>query len=133
MRQTHDKNFAPAVRDSVGIAGCDPAALVRVSEQFAELELEVLRRSEVTAAQIAAERQDWAQVGVSMGHVYQALCDGDSQKAMDALDAIAELLGKRGILIPKPTLRQAAPAATPTEESLPMEPSEEEVTDGQQR
>lgn len=128
MRPTHETNHARTVRDSVGIAGCDPAALVRVSEQFAELELEVLRRSEITAAQIAAERQDWAQVGVYMGRVYQALCDADSEQAMAALDAIAELLGRRGILIPKPTFR--APGQESTEPAA--DTPEEEKPNGQQ-
>ncbi len=95
------------VRPEVGVSGCCTEGLVRVSEQFAELELEMVRRSEITAAQIAAERADWVQVGHAMGQVYQTLCDGDHQATMDALKSIEGLLAKRGILVPQPRLPMA--------------------------
>ncbi len=92
------------LRKEVAVAGCDPVGLVRVSEQFAELELEMIRRTEVTAAQIAAERADWVKVGSEMGVVYQSLCDGNHTGTMEALKAIEGLLAKRGILVAQPKL-----------------------------
>ncbi len=94
------------LRPELAVASCDPQGLVRVSEQFAELELEMVRRSEITAAQIAAERADWAKVGNAMGQIYQSLCDEQLQVTMDALKEIENLLAKRGILVPQPRLQQ---------------------------
>ncbi len=96
------------VRPEVSVAGCDTQGLVRVSEQFAELELEMVRRTEITAAQVAAEKADWNKVGVAMGRVYQTLCDEDSEGAMAALREIEALLTKRGILVPQPVIRPLA-------------------------
>lgn len=94
-----------AIRREVSVAACDTEALVRVSAQFAELELEFARRSDVTAAQLAAEKADWAAVGAAMGRVYQALCDQDNEGAVAALREIEALLTKRGVLVPQPRLR----------------------------
>lgn len=110
------------VRPEVGVAGCDAEGLVRVSEQFAELELEMVRRTEITAAQIAAEKADWAAVGAAMGRVYQTLCDEDNEGTMAALHAIEVLLTKRGILVPQPVVRPRAEAAPA---------DSEEATDGE--
>ncbi len=105
---------ALGVRKEVSVSACDAEALVRVSEEFAELELELVRRSELTAAQIAAERADWAAVGGALGHVYQALCDEDNEGALEALHTIETLLTKRGVLVPRPKLRpQEPPPAGP--------------------
>ncbi len=99
------------LRDEVRVAGCDPVGLVRVSEQFAELELEMIRRSEVTAAQIAAERADWGRVGVAMGQVYQTLCDGNQEGTVEALKEIEGLLAKRGILVAQPVIAKGMEVA----------------------
>ncbi|MGN0887021.1 MAG: hypothetical protein ACI4RT_08520 [Candidatus Spyradenecus sp.] len=93
-----------AVRDEVGVAGCDTEGLVRVSEQFAELELEMARQWELTAARVEAEKADWARVGQAMGKIYQTLCDGEHEGTMEALKEIETLLSKRGILVPQPVL-----------------------------
>lgn len=106
--------FHPAV----SVAGCDPEGLVRVSESFAELELEMVRRREPSATQVAAERADWNRVGTAMGRVYQTLCDGDQHGTMAALQEIEHILASRGVLVPQPVLK---------EPELP----ETEVTDGE--
>lgn len=98
--------FHPAV----SVAGCDPEGLVRVSESFAELELEMVRRREPSATQVAVERADWGRVGTAMGRVYQTLCDGDQQGTMDALQEIENILAGRGVLVPQPIVR--APEVT---------------------
>ncbi len=92
------------IRPEVGVAGCDTEGLVRVSEQFAELELEMVRRTEITAAQIAAEKADWSKVGAALGRVYQTLCDEDQEGTLAALHEIEALLSKRGVLVPQPTI-----------------------------
>ncbi len=96
------------IRPEVGVAGCDTVGLVRVSEQFAELELEMVRRTEITAAQIAAEKADWAKVGAALGRIYQTLCDEDHEGTVEALRGIEALLTKRGILVPQPVVRPPA-------------------------
>ncbi len=110
------------VRREAGVAACDTEALVRASEQFAELELEMVRQTEVTAAQIAAEKADWAAVGTALGHVYQSLCDADDEAALEALRAIEAILRKRGILVPQPRVRPAEEPPKPVQDSLPLEP-----------
>lgn len=122
------------VRPEVGVAGCDAEGLVRVSEQFAELELEMVRRTEITAAQIAAEKADWAKVGAAMGRIYQTLCDEDNAGTMAALHEIETLLTKRGILVPLPIprVREGAPSATPPIGQSANQPGQgEEATDGE--
>ena len=123
------------VRPEVGVAGCDAEGLVRVSEQFAELELEMVRRTEITAAQIAAEKADWAKVGAAMGRIYQTLCDEDNAGTMAALHEIETLLTKRGILVPLPVprTREGAPSATPPISQSANQPisRQEEATDGE--
>lgn len=102
------------IRREVSVAACDTEALVRVSAQFAELELEFARRSDVTAAQLAAEKADWAAVGAAMGRVYQALCDQDNEGALAGLREIEAILTKRGVLVPQPILhtpQEGAPHA----------------------
>ncbi len=101
------------VRPELAVSGCDPEGLVRVSEQFAELELEMVRRSEITAAQVEAERADWGRVAQAMGQVYQTLCDENHQGTMDALKEIEGLLAKRGFLVPQPHLPQPQPTEVP--------------------
>jgi hypothetical protein len=91
----------------LSILGCDTAALVEVSRQFAEFEFEALHRNELTAAQVAADKADWAATGSALGEVYQALCDGATEKAMDALHAIETILMRHGVLVPQPTLSAA--------------------------
>lgn len=93
--------FHPAV----SVAGCDPEGLVRVSETFAELELEMVRRREPSATQVAVERADWGRVGTAMGRVYQTLCDGDQNGTMNALQEIEHILAGRGVLVPQPIIR----------------------------
>ncbi len=100
MQSQSNKKYSSTVHESVGVAGCDPVALVNVSEQFAQLELELIRSSEITAAQIAAERADWAKVGAALGRIYQALEEGNAEVAAEALTTISLLLSKRGILVP---------------------------------
>lgn len=95
------------VREEVGVSGCDTEGLVRISEQFAELELEMARQWEVTAARVEAEKADWARVGQAMGRIYQTLCDGEHEGTMAALKEIEGLLSKRGILVPQPVLSTA--------------------------
>ncbi len=99
------------LRKEVCVAGCDPVGLVRVSEQFAELELEMIRRTEITAAQIAAERADWAKVGTAVGQIYQTLCDENHEGTLDALKGIEALLAKRGILVPQPIVTKTTEVA----------------------
>ena len=94
------------VRDEVGVLGCDTEALVRVSEQFAELDLEMARQWELTAAKVEAEKADWTRVGAAMGEIYQTLCDGNNEGTMAALKEIEGVLAKRGILGPRPVGRQ---------------------------
>lgn len=113
-----------SVRTEVGVAGCDTEALVKVSEQFAELELEMAKRWELTAARVEAEKADWAKVGAAMGEIYQTLCDGNNEGTMAALRTIEGLLAKRGILVPQPVVRAVehgaqsggAPAELPLQE-----------------
>lgn len=122
------------VREAVRVATCDTEGLVRVSEAFAELELEMVRRTELTAAQVAAERADWAAVGTAMGRVYQALCDEDNEGALNALRAIETILTKRGVLVPRPTIHErpaATPAAGRAEGGAPETGGEGEVRDGE--
>lgn len=88
----------------LGVLGCDTAALVEVSRQFAEFEFEALHRNELTAAQVAADKADWAATGSALGDVYQALCDGANEKAMDALHAIETILMRHGVLVPQPVV-----------------------------
>lgn len=106
--------FHPAV----SVAGCDPEGLVRVSETFAELELEMVRRREPSATQVAADRADWGRVGTAMGRVYQTLCDGNQQGTLDALQEIERILASRGVLVPQPILKD-------------RESTESEVQDGE--
>lgn len=100
--------FHPAV----SVAGCDPEGLVRVSEGFAELELEMVRRREPSATQVAVERADWGRVGTAMGRVYQTLCDGDQNGTMAALQEIEHILAGRGVLVPQPVLKETPFAET---------------------
>ena len=99
-------NHPKCLRKEVSVEGCDTEALVRVSEQFAELELEMIHQTELTAAKIAAEKIDWETVGNAMGRIYQTLCDGDNNGTMEALHAIEALLNKRGILVPQPVITE---------------------------
>ena len=103
------------VRPEVGVAGCDIEGLVHVSDQFAELDLQMARWGELTAKQLEVEKADWAKVGAHLGTVYQTLCDGNSEGAMEALHAIEELLTKRGILVPQPTVNAPIPGVVPVE------------------
>ncbi|MEG1480429.1 MAG: hypothetical protein RSD41_05450 [Kiritimatiellia bacterium] len=107
------KQSTPCVREEVAVSGCDTAALVSVSEQFAELELEMVRRSEITAAQVAIEKNDWALVGIALKNVYQSFCNDEIEEAKNALKSIEHLLAKRGILVPPPTSK---PQSSDTQE-----------------
>ncbi len=93
------------LRPELSVSGCDTTALVEVSKQFAEFEFEALRRNEITAAQVAADKADWAEIGASMGLVYQSLCDNDTEKVMGALHTIETILMRHNILVPQPTLK----------------------------
>lgn len=124
-------------RPEVGLDGCDTEALVLASERFAELELEMVRRSEVTAAQLAAEKVDWGKVGSALGRVYQMLGDRDDTGTMAALHEIEVLLSKRGILVQQPLFTQRMPQLTTTSpaearpENQPEEARQEGVHDGE--
>lgn len=98
----------PSLRPELSVAGCDTTALVEISKQFAEFEFEAFRRNELTAAQVAADKVDWADMGASMGVVYQALCDGENEKVMGALHTIETILMRHGVLVPRPTITPAA-------------------------
>ncbi len=95
-----------SLRDEVRVTGCNTQDLVRVAEQFAELELEIARQTEITAAKIAAEKADWNKVGVALGKTYQFLVDEAYTNAAEALREIEKLLNKRGILVPLPVVKQ---------------------------
>ena len=94
------------VRREVSVAACDTEALVRVSAQFADLGLEFVRQPDVTAAQVAMDKADWAAVGTAMGRVYQALCDQENEATLAALREIESVLTRHGVLVPQPILRQ---------------------------
>lgn len=96
-----------ALRLELSVLGCDTSALVDVSRQFAELEFETLHRHELTAAQVAADRADWAAAGVALGEVYQALCDGANEQAMQGLHTLETILMRHGVLVPQPTVAMA--------------------------
>lgn len=98
---------APLLHPELTVSGCDTNALVEVSKQFAEFEFEALYRNEVTAAQVAADKADWAALGASMGVVYQSLCDGENEKVMGALHTIETILMRHGVLVPRPTVNPA--------------------------
>ena len=97
----------PSLRPELSVAGCDTTALVEISKQFAEFEFEAFRRNELTAAQVAADKADWAELGASMGVVYQALCDGENEKVMGALHTIETILMRHGVLVPQPVVTPA--------------------------
>lgn len=118
-----------SIRPEVSLEGCNTEALVLASERFAELELEMVRRSEVTAAQLAAEKADWGKVGLAVGRVYQMLGDQDEAGTFAALHEIEVLLSKRGILVQQPLFTQKM---VHLEVKAPAAPHhQEEVHDGQ--
>jgi hypothetical protein len=120
--------IAPNLRPELSVLGCDTTALVEVSKQFAEFEFEAIRRNELSAAQVAADKADWSAIGASMGIVYQSLCDGENEKVMGALHTIETILMRHGILVPQPTLTPVASEATPEPAPLPIQ---EEVNYGE--
>jgi hypothetical protein len=119
---------APTLRPELSILGCDTAALVEVSKQFAEFEFEAFRRNELSAAQVAADKADWSAIGASMGVVYQSLCNGENEKVMGALHTIETILMRHGVLVPQPTIPAQTPTITPEAEPMPVQ---EEVNYGE--
>ncbi|MBQ9694325.1 MAG: hypothetical protein IJV69_06175 [Kiritimatiellae bacterium] len=103
---------ASSLRPELSVSGCDTTALVEISRQFAEFEFEALHRNEVTAAQVAADKADWAATGTALSGVYQALCDGETEQAMASLHAIETILMRHGVLVSQPVL------STPSQEDF---------------
>jgi len=99
------------LRKEIRVSGCDTRALVALSDQFAELELEMVRRSEITAAQLAADKADWAKAGDALGQTYQALCDDDNAALSEALRTIETILAKHGVLVRPPRKAEATEGA----------------------
>ena len=98
--------FLTNLRKEVRVDGCDTERLVAVSEQFNELELEFVRRHEVTARQLAEDKADWAKLGAEVGSIYQNLCDSNIQATVAALDNIKALLSRHGVLVPAPVIHR---------------------------
>lgn len=107
MREVAMSEPVSSLRAELSVSGCDTSALVEVSRHFAEFEFEALHGHELTAAQVAADKADWQALGVAMGNVYQALCDGANEEVMAALHTIETTLMRHGVLVPQPTLRAA--------------------------
>lgn len=108
------------VRPEVGLEGCDTEALVRTSEQFAELELEMMRRGEITASQIAADKADWNKVGTALGQIYRLLGENRVADALKPLHEVEVVLSRKGILVAQPGARKAPrePEPVPYQEEL---------------
>jgi hypothetical protein len=98
----------PSLKNTfIGLDGCDPQALVEISQQFTALDLELPHPTTPTPATTrpsTSDKADWNAVANAMGNVYQALCNNECNAALQALQSIERILERRGINVQQPTM-----------------------------
>lgn len=106
----------------IRLEGCDPQALVEISDQFTNLDLSLIPPAAVQSVAephlMLSDKADWHAVATALGNIYQALCNNECNAALNAMHAIERLLAKRNISVQQPAITSRSQQAA---EELPIE------------